>query len=349
MACSGLTALDDARIRQASCMWVGLDIEAFVMDSGALRAFLAIAQSGSITSAADRLGIAQPSLSQLLLRLEDEVGTRLFNRTPRGVTLTEGGRVFEEHARNILRDIERAREDIRGLGANVTGKLAIGLPLSVSSLIGLQLILAVKEQLPEVGLTIQEAMSGHIKTWLESGDIDLAILYEASDIRRFSVKHIATEHICVVGPPGEFAPVDDRGLAVSPVALKDVPQLELILPSPQHSLRQFVENYLKLAQCPARTQIEVDSLAHIKTLVAARHGHTILSHAAIAEELLAGRLSAAILDEPRLSRAVHVARNPSHIVTRASVCVEDVMIEIVRGMIDRGEWAATMAADESIS
>lgn len=318
------------------------------MDSGALRAFLAIAQSGSITSAADRLGIAQPSLSQLLLRLEDEVGTKLFNRSARGVSLTEGGRVFEEHALNILRDIERAREDIRGLDNSISGKLSIGLPMSISSCIGLPLILAVREQLPEVALTIEEAMSGHIKDWLEGGEIDLAVLYEASDFRKFSIKHIATENICVVGRPGEFGPIDKHGLAVERVSLRSIENLRLILPSERHSLRQFVETYLKATNTSAAVQIEVDSLTHIKALVASGYGHSILSHAAITEELLAGSLSAAVLHEPPLKRAVHLARNPSHIVTRASVCVEDVMIGIVRQMIAEKRWVASMPAIEGL-
>jgi LysR family transcriptional regulator, nitrogen assimilation regulatory protein len=79
------------------------------MDLGLLRNFLVILQCGSITDAADRLGVAQPSLSQQLLRLEDELKIKLFTRTARGVMATEGARIFEQHARTILRDFERAR------------------------------------------------------------------------------------------------------------------------------------------------------------------------------------------------------------------------------------------------
>ena len=82
------------------------------MDTLQIRNFLMIVECGSITKAADRLGIAQPSLSQQLLRIEDELGVSLFKRTARGVTPTEAGRLFQEHALNILQAMQRAREQV---------------------------------------------------------------------------------------------------------------------------------------------------------------------------------------------------------------------------------------------
>ena len=83
------------------------------MDGHQLRCFLAIAELGSLTRAAGRLDIAQPTLSQILLRLEDELGVKLFERTARGVNLTDQGRIFQEHARIILRDMDRARAEVQ--------------------------------------------------------------------------------------------------------------------------------------------------------------------------------------------------------------------------------------------
>ena len=85
------------------------------MDARLLRTFLKTIELGSISRAADALGVAQPSLSQQILRLEDEVGAKLLRRTARGVATTEAGRIFEEHARHILRTIDQALEDIRQL------------------------------------------------------------------------------------------------------------------------------------------------------------------------------------------------------------------------------------------
>jgi LysR family nitrogen assimilation transcriptional regulator len=307
------------------------------MDAVLIRAFMAIVQSGSITRASERLGIAQPSLSQQLLRLEDELGVKLFKRTARGVTLTEGGRVFEEHGRNILRDMARAKDDLRAMKGDISGNVVIGLPLSISLRFGIPLILAVREQRPQVFLTVEEAMSGDVRNWLEQGTIDLAVLYDAARIRQFSVKRVANELMCVVGPPGQFGPCDARGIAAQPLSMQDVTNLPLILPSKRHGLRQFVDAAFAGQDLAINVCIEVDSLTHIKTLVAGGHGYAILSHAAVARELQDRALSAAII--PTLERGVDIARDPSNIVTRASVGVEDILTAILRQSMTQG-WAA---------
>src|SRR5687768_10133209 len=112
------------------------------MDARELRMFLKIVELGSISRAADALDIAQPSLSQHLLRLEDEVGSKLFRRTTRGVTTTEAGRVFEEHARHILRTIDQALENVRQLKQEPTGQVTFAMPMSVNQVIGLPLVQA---------------------------------------------------------------------------------------------------------------------------------------------------------------------------------------------------------------
>jgi LysR family nitrogen assimilation transcriptional regulator len=286
------------------------------MDLALLRNFLVILQCGSITDAADRLGVAQPSLSQQLLRLEDELKIKLFTRTARGVMATEGARIFEQHARTILRDFERAREDVRGLDGVLSGKVTMGLPFSLSPLLGVPLLLAVQQQLPKVSLTLEEAMSGHIRQWLEDGTIDLALLYNADEFRHLSARPLVLEELCLVGRL-----------------------------TSRHGLRQFVNANTKGSIIADAVQMEVDSLQHIKALVAAGHGHSILSQAAIAEELKMKTLVAARLADPPLQREVHIVRNPSRIVTRASVGVEGLLVDLVQSMIADRRWRVTMLSN----
>src|SRR6185437_7647292 len=102
------------------------------VDTRHLRAFLKIADTSSISRAAESLGISQPTLSQQLLRLEDEVGAGLFRRTARGVTLTDAGRILQEHARQLLRGTEQAIEDVRQFKSDVTGEVILAVPYSIS-------------------------------------------------------------------------------------------------------------------------------------------------------------------------------------------------------------------------
>ncbi len=95
-------------------MGVGVDIRQ-------LRYFIAIAEEGSLSAAAQRLNVAQPSLSQHVLTLEGELGVTLIERTPRGVTLTQSGEILLSHAREMTMALERAVNAVRQSGTEPQG------------------------------------------------------------------------------------------------------------------------------------------------------------------------------------------------------------------------------------
>jgi LysR family transcriptional regulator, nitrogen assimilation regulatory protein len=319
------------------------------MDGHQLRCFLATAELGSVTRAAARLDIAQPTLSQILLRLEDELGIRLFERTARGVLLTDPGRVFQEHARIILRDMDRARAEVRRHDADAPTTVAIGLPSSISSLIGARLVVAARERLPRVSVHLDEAFSGHIRAWLEEGRIELGMLHHADALRHLSVRRLAVEDCCLVGPPGRFGPPGRHGIAAEPVSLVGSQPRPLIMPTREHGLRQLVEREARAQGVELEVEIELDSLNHIRTLVSAGHGYSVLSHSAVQEDLAAGRLSAAPLGRPAIRRPIYLVRNPTRAVTRASVRVEDLLVSLLQGMAADGTWRAEWMSDEGIA
>src|ERR1700732_1867313 len=96
------------------------------MELQQLRYFCAIADTGSFTRAAQHTHVSQPSLSQQIRKLEDELGARLFDRLGRAVRLTELGRTFLPRARSVLRELEAARSDVVERKASIGGPLAIG-------------------------------------------------------------------------------------------------------------------------------------------------------------------------------------------------------------------------------
>ena len=96
------------------------------MEFRQLRYFLAVAEHLHFTDAAAHLGIAQPPLSQQILKLEREIGTPLFVRHPRRVELTEAGRLFRESARRIVEDAHQAFVEVQNAGRGETGRLSLG-------------------------------------------------------------------------------------------------------------------------------------------------------------------------------------------------------------------------------
>jgi len=98
-----------------------------------LRYFHAVATHGHMTRAAAELGIQQPPLSQQIRALEDELGLALFARHPKGVALTDAGRLFLEDAQRILRDVEAARLRMARLASGVHGRLSVGFTSSAAA------------------------------------------------------------------------------------------------------------------------------------------------------------------------------------------------------------------------
>ena len=311
------------------------------MDEIQLRNFLMISRCSSITEAADRLGIAQPSLSQQLLRLEDEFGTKLFRRTSRGVAATDAGRMLQEHAATILQSMNRAREEVQGAERVAQGQVAIGLPGTASLILGVPLLISAKASLPLVNIHVREAMSGTIRRWLEEGRIELGVLYDAENFHHLASKTITRETLLLVGPPGAFGECDAFGIALEPVEQDVLRRQDFILPSVSHGLRKLIERQLHMDNLSLSVTTEIDSLAHTKTLVAEGLGYTLLSHAAIREELASGQLSAAHIARIDLSRKVSFVLNPAQRLTRASIEVEDLATRLLNDMIADGRWQAS--------
>ena len=300
------------------------------MDTRQLRAFLKIIDSSSISRAAQSLGLAQPSLSQQLLRLEDEVGIALFRRTARGVTLTEGGRLFAEHARDLIHRADRAIEDVRALRDDAGGEVILALPPSLSRIAGMTLVEAFLRHAPKIRLRLVEALTGTIRGWLEQGKIDLGVLHELGPHRNLSARPLAREELWLVGLPGLPETVPPEALAT----------LSLILPGPQHGLRQVIEH--EASRCGVALEVcrDLDALQWLAPLVAAGHGHAIAPLPAVAEALAAGQVSAARIGEAGWWRTLALMRNNSEVVTHASVRGEHLAANVRHGLIRKRLWVA---------
>lgn len=303
------------------------------METRYLKSFLRTADLRSISRAAESLGIAQPSLSQQLLRLEDEVGFELFHRTARGVMVTEAGRIFQEHARHILRGIDQALDDVQKLNAAASGEAIIALPYSINRLIGLELVEAVIEHAPNTSVRLVEANTGQIRGWLDEGKIDLGILYDLGPIRHLSARRLATEEMYLIGPGGAFDETPD-------VELSSLQYFPLITPGPQHGLRKFLDYEAVRLGFEYDVKHEIDAIATLAVLVAKGHGFTILSKPAVNDDLQSGKLSFSRLGGGALRRSLSLVRNPAHVVTHASARIEDLTIKIMASLIRKGAWGA---------
>lgn len=140
-----------------------------------LRDFLAIVEKQNISTAAKFLGIAQPSLSRSVQQLEKELGAPLFQRHTRGVVLTETGAVFSKRAGIIMRELERAREEVSQLQGQVQGSLSIGISGVSHQTLLKHALVPFQKRYPLVRLNLLEGSYPIFETRLKDGAIDLYV------------------------------------------------------------------------------------------------------------------------------------------------------------------------------
>lgn len=312
------------------------------MEVKQLRYFVAIAEERSLTAAAVRIGMAQPSLSQHVRNLEDMLGVKLLTRSPRGVTVTEQGELLLTRAREILGLIDRAQEEVRFSGGDPSGKVSFGLPSSVSMVMSVPLAETIRVVLPKIQLRVAEAMSGFIQSWLEDQTIDLAMLYNVSQVRHMHLRLLMTETLEF------FAAADAWPLDQSPgvpIALSRIAGLDLVLPSKAHGLRSLIDHVARTCGIALDAVLEMDSLPQIKSLVARGSCYTILAPAAAQDMVDRGELVAAPIHEPVIRRPVYLVRNPVKLVTRASAEVERETMKVVNDLVSRRIWRGEIARE----
>ena len=265
-----------------------------------LKYFIAIVEEGSFTKAAKRLYIAQPSLSQHVKNLEDELGADLLRRTARGIEPTEEGEELLQHARVILEQLETARAAVQNASGEPAGEVAIGVPPTVSERLTMPLIMRLREELPKVSPRIVEGMSGYVLDWLRDGRVDIAVLYGTQDTSEIETTEVCLEDLYLICP-GENSGDDDT------IPFSELCSENMILTGPHSGLRTLIEDIAQKQQVELNVTIEVDALGQMRELVAAGIGSTILPAWAVKKEIERGEIHARRIIEPAVRRSMSIA------------------------------------------
>ncbi|MEP6698414.1 MAG: LysR substrate-binding domain-containing protein [Verrucomicrobiota bacterium] len=163
-----------------------------------LRYFLAVAEAGSFSRAADRLGISQPSVSQQMRDLEAALRVALFQRRGKRILVTPAGLIFQEHARAILRQLENFLQELTSEPGQTRGALHVGVVpiLNVPLLPHLLGLFAAKH--PGISLTIEEISSTEIETALEEGRMDVGLGFLTRHSPNLRYERLCTDEFALV-------------------------------------------------------------------------------------------------------------------------------------------------------
>jgi len=296
------------------------------------RVFVAIGELGSLTRAALFLDSNQSLLSRQLNALERECGARLFNRTGRGVELSETGARLFPQVKTLLADAERLENEIRGEAREPSGRVTLGsLPSIGMPLVG-RLFTQTRARFPAVSLKILEGSSGQVEEWLADARVDIAILYRYGPSLPEMEQSLAVVDSYLIGPPG------DKLTATSEVAFDDLHGLPFILPSAPNGLRTALDAIARQRHITLAPVIEADSLPLQKGLVSTERLYTVLPLHAVWGEVADKRLQAARVVEPPFQRTISMAMSKSKGPPRAVSAIASLIAETVEDMARAGMW-----------
>lgn len=303
------------------------------MDLKHLRYFVAIIDSGSLSRAADQLGIVQPALSHRISELEGELGKKLLLRSSQGVTPTEAGKTLYRHAQSVLRQVDEARREVEGGHIGESGQVSVGFTASIASVLTLPLLARIRSDYPGIHLQMFESESGYLTELLTHGRLDMAVLFRDTEARGLSVLPLLDEDLFVYG---DFDLQAHPDAATCPIRLLD--NVPMILPSHSQGLRILLERAFAQAGISLNVIADIDSLASIMTAVEARFACTILPSSSLPRRTQLQTPPVRRLIEPCLQRPVSLCWASSTPRFSASLRVQQIIIELVAELVGKGAW-----------
>lgn len=300
--------------------------------------FQAIVEAGSLSGAAQNLGVAQPALSQQIAKLEQELDVSLLERSPRGVAATAAGDLLYEHARTILRQIDRAENDVRTLGQSPGGEVTVVLAASIAQLLSAPLAIAVAEQYPEIDLRILEGMSINLARLVESGRADLAFVPNVIFPPNVESEPILGERLVLggaLGMPGEDS---------APIEFEEASKLPLVLPTRPHFVRNTLEQAAFDKGLHLNIKIEQDSPRLLPRVVKSGFAYSILPENGFMEGQDVRDCFTRPIVNPEMSRSLHMIWPKTLSRDRTSVEVRQVLREVIATLCAAGALHGTLLA-----
>jgi LysR family hca operon transcriptional activator len=237
-----------------------------------LRYFVAVAEAGSLTLAAEeRLHTAQPSLSRQIRDLELEVGTPLMVRRARGIELTAAGRAFLDHARLALSQVEAAGEAARRAAHPAKTSFMVGFLTGFELAWLPEAVRILRDELPNIDVIISSQTSPQLAADLLRGKIDVAFLRAEAEMPDLAFKVLTTEPLVAVLPRAH------RLAARKSIRLQDMTGETYVgISRTAPVLRAVIDDHMKKSGTTFRTEHEADHLAMAISLVASTRGIALL-------------------------------------------------------------------------
>lgn len=285
------------------------------MEIHQLRYFLAVAQTGSFTVAANTCHVSQPSLSAQIAKLETELGGPLIERHRQGARLTKRGEIFRARAAEALRQLESGRFEIEQLDGLTLGSVTLGCLPTTGAYLLPPLLKEFRKAHPGISVSLREESSPQLARLLRESEVDLAIMDEAGLGSGLRSELLFSEPLLIAVPPGHrFA--TRRKLALA--ALADEP---LILMKPGHGFRKIVLDALRRAGVEPRVVYESGEIETVQALVEAGLGLSL-----VPKVVKRSGLAYTEILPPTPSRTLHIAWREESVLSPAALAMKKIAL-----------------------
>jgi LysR family nitrogen assimilation transcriptional regulator len=264
-----------------------------------LKYFLSVVETGNMTRAAEQLHVAQTALGMQIKQLEESLGVTLLVRHSRGVEPTKAGSLLRERAIEILNLIEQTRKDITAGNRGETEAIRLGITPALMLIVGTEIALTVRERLPQVSLSIAEAMSHVLTETLARGETDFILCYDVPDLPQLSRMPILQDDLVLV-----TLPTDARR---RPISFAEVLEQNLAMPEEGDTVRTAATNAARKLGRELRIAHEVRSVSAMKSLVSRGAAVSILPYFAVIDEVRDGKLDARQIVDPSIRRTLYLS------------------------------------------
>ena len=248
------------------------------MEMHQLRYMVAVARTGNFSRAAEQCRVAQPSLSQQIMKLEEELGERLFDRRKRETKLTAAGEVFLRRAIRILEEVDAAKREATDAKQQPRGVVTVGVLPTIAPYLLPKILTAFTEAFPSVEIVIQEDTTARLLKQLHAYEIDFALASQPIQDERLEVRELFTEELLLALPPGH-ALARKRTVGVG-----DLENERIIVMQTGHCLGDQVLRFCDRRDLHPRISFRSAQLETIQALVSAGLGISLIPAMAVQPE-----------------------------------------------------------------
>ncbi len=303
------------------------------MEIRQLQYALQIAKEMNFSRAAEKLHIAQPSLSQQLSKLEKEIGVLLFQRNTNSVELTHAGSVFMEQAQTIVDHIEQLKREMGDISQMRKGKLIVGsLPITGSHI--LPLVLPVfQSRYPEIEIVLVEETSANLEALTSSGQTDICLLSLPIDHSALIYRTLIEEEICLAVPPRHHL-TSLNHQSNSPIHMSLLKDEPFILLKKGQGFRQITIDLCKAAGFEPNIVFESSNIETVQSLVAAGMGIALVPRMVTRDRGLSSAPAYFTLAEPAPTRTLVIAYRKGRYLSKAAEAFIDTLTEVINSSLE---------------